>query len=123
MEENYARTEREMTELSYEARQPWVNRAMSDAGRAQATRLLRAAVLVGLAYYIGARIGFELTLKPSPVSTLWPPNSILLAAFLLSPTRSWWALLGGCLRRPPDGAAPGRYPDSHGAGLVRQQCQ
>ncbi|HWN17465.1 MAG TPA: MASE1 domain-containing protein [Gemmatimonadales bacterium] len=84
-----------MTELSYEARQPWVSRAMSDAGRAQATRLLRAAVLVGLAYYIGARIGFELTLKPSPVSTLWPPNSILLAAFLLSPTRSWWALLGG----------------------------
>jgi PAS domain S-box-containing protein len=84
-----------MTDLSYEVRQPWANRAMSDAGRTQAMRLLRAAVLVGLAYYIGARIGFELTLKPSPVSTLWPPNSILLAAFLLSPTRSWWALLGG----------------------------
>src|SRR5687768_4842857 len=56
-------------------------------------RTARAAVLVGVAYYIGAKIGFALTLKPYPVSTLWPPNSILLAALLLTPTRSWWLLL------------------------------
>ncbi len=52
-----------------------------------------AALLVGVAYYAGAKIGFALTFGPHPVSTLWPPNSILLAALLLSQPRSWWFLL------------------------------
>ncbi|HEU5154914.1 MAG TPA: PAS domain S-box protein [Gemmatimonadales bacterium] len=53
----------------------------------------RAALLVGVAYYVGARLGFLLTLHPIPVSTLWPPNSLLLAGLLLTPYRYWWALL------------------------------
>ena len=52
-----------------------------------------AALLVGSGYYIGAKIGFALTFQPHPVSTLWPPNSILLSALLLSRTRVWWFLL------------------------------
>ena len=56
-------------------------------------RLALAAVSVGAAYYIGAKIGFALTFQPHPVSTLWPPNSILFAALLLSTPRSWWFLL------------------------------
>ena len=52
-----------------------------------------AALLVGSGYYIGAKIGFALTFQTHPVSTLWPPNSILLAALLLSRTRIWWFLL------------------------------
>lgn len=52
-----------------------------------------SALMVGSGYYIGAKIGFALTFQPHPVSTLWPPNSILLAALLLSRTRSWWFLL------------------------------
>jgi two-component system sensor histidine kinase UhpB len=52
-----------------------------------------AALVVASAYYIGAQIGFGLTFKPHPVSTLWPPNAILFAALLLSPVRSWWFLL------------------------------
>src|SRR5262245_64846477 len=59
-------------------------------------QLLRPAVgvlLVGIGYYVGARIGFALTFQPHPVSTLWPPNSILLAALLLSRPRSWPLLL------------------------------
>jgi PAS domain S-box-containing protein len=55
--------------------------------------LLLAASLVCVGYYLGARVGFALTIYPSPVSTLWPPNSILLAALLLAPTRSWPLLL------------------------------
>lgn len=55
-------------------------------------RPVLAALSVSVAYYIGAKIGFALTFKPHPVSTLWPPNSILFAALLLSPVR-WWALL------------------------------
>jgi integral membrane sensor domain MASE1 len=52
-----------------------------------------AALLVGSGYYIGAKIGFALTFQPNPVSTLWPPNAILLSALLLSRTRVWWFLL------------------------------
>src|SRR5687767_12366532 len=52
-----------------------------------------AAVMVGVGYYVGARIGFALTFEPHPVSTLWPPNSILLAALVLTPFRWWWRLL------------------------------
>jgi len=51
-----------------------------------------AAVLVSVAYYLGAKLGFKLTLQPQPVSVLWPPNAILLAALLLTPHR-WWGLL------------------------------
>ena len=59
-------------------------------------RILRpalAALSVGAAYFIGAKIGFALTFQPHPVSTLWPPNSILFAALILSKPRSWWFLL------------------------------
>jgi PAS domain S-box-containing protein len=52
-----------------------------------------AAALVCVGYYLGARVGFAFTIHPSPVSTLWPPNSILLAALLLAPRRSWAILL------------------------------
>jgi two-component system sensor kinase FixL len=50
-------------------------------------------LLVALAYYVGAKIGFALTLRPHPISVLWPPNSILLAALLLTPVRVWWVIL------------------------------
>lgn len=46
-------------------------------------------LLAGSAYYLGARFGFLLTTHPTPVSTLWPPNAILLA-FLLLQKRSRW---------------------------------
>ena len=60
-------------------------------------KALKAALLVCLAYYLGAKLGFALTLKPSPISTLWPPNSIVLAALLLTPTRWWGLILLGAL--------------------------
>src|SRR5215510_4750334 len=41
-------------------------------------------------YYVGSRVGFALTFYPHPVSVLWPPNSILAAALLLTPVRIWW---------------------------------
>ena len=56
-------------------------------------RPVLAALLVSAAYYIGAKLGLALTFQPHPVSTLWPPNSILFAALLLSPVRWWWFLL------------------------------
>lgn len=51
------------------------------------------ALLVAVGYYVGAKLGFALTFRPHSVSTLWPPNAILLAALLLTPARAWWRVL------------------------------
>ena len=55
------------------------------------TIAIGACVFVG--YYLGARLGFALTFHPHPVSVLWPPNSILVAALLLTPPRIWGFVL------------------------------
>jgi two-component system sensor kinase FixL len=54
---------------------------------------VRAAAWVFVGYYLGARIGFALTFQPHPISVFWPPNSVLLAALLLTPPRVWLLLL------------------------------
>src|SRR5881394_3140925 len=56
-------------------------------------RVAGIALCVFVGYYLGAKIGFALTLRPHPVSVLWPPNSIFLAALLLTPVRVWWVIL------------------------------
>jgi PAS domain S-box-containing protein len=61
----------------------WLPRSWRDP------RLPAAAAALGAAYYVGAKIGFALTFQPNPISVLWPPNSMLLAALLLTPV-SWW---------------------------------
>jgi C4-dicarboxylate-specific signal transduction histidine kinase/integral membrane sensor domain MASE1 len=48
---------------------------------------------IALAYYAGANIGFILRFPPQTPSVLWPPNSILTAALLLTPVRRWWLYL------------------------------
>lgn len=58
--------------------------------RSYPVRPALTALLVFLGYYFGAKIGFALTFQPHPVSMLWPTNSILLAALLLTPVRRWW---------------------------------
>jgi PAS domain S-box-containing protein len=55
------------------------------------TLLASFCVLIG--YYVGAKVGFALTFQPHPVSVLWPPNSILVSALLLTSPRVWWILL------------------------------
>jgi two-component system, LuxR family, sensor kinase FixL len=55
--------------------------------------LLMVGLWVFTGYYLGCKIGFALTFQPHPVSVLWPPNSVLVAALLLTPPRSWWFVL------------------------------
>ncbi len=52
--------------------------------------LVGAALLVGISYYAGTRIGFAWTPRGHPNSAFWPPNAILLAALLLAPRKAWW---------------------------------
>jgi len=56
-------------------------------------RSLVVALLVAAGYYFTAKIGFAFALQPGSVSTLWMPNSLLLAGLLLVPKRSWWVIL------------------------------
>ena len=51
------------------------------------------AVITGIIFYVGTRVGFALTPHGQPNSAFWPPNAILLAALLLSPRTVWWILL------------------------------
>ena len=55
--------------------------------------MLVTGLVVFVGYYLGAKIGFALTFQPHPVSVLWPANSILVAALLLTPPRIWWFIL------------------------------
>ena len=66
-----------------------MTRQAPTAGQSQ----ILTALLVCAGYFLGSKIGFALTIHPSPISILWPPNAILLAALLLAPTRTWWWLL------------------------------
>ena len=70
---------------------PWGTRSGPVAGWAA------PALAVAVGYYLAARVGFAFTLQPYPISTLWPPNALLLAALLLAPTRAWWWVLAAAL--------------------------
>jgi PAS domain S-box-containing protein len=69
------------------------SRAQSSWLRFGDLRPVSISILVGVAYYFGAKLGFALKFQPHPVSVLWLPNSILLAGLLLTPVRTWWLLL------------------------------
>ena len=55
--------------------------------------LLMLGLWVFAGYYLGCKIGFALTFQPHPVSVLWPPNAVVVAALLLTPARLWWFVL------------------------------
>ena len=61
------------------------------------------AVITGIIFYVGTRVGFALTPNGQPNSAFWPPNAILLAALLLAPRKVWWILLVAMV--PPHFAA------------------
>src|SRR2546423_9042379 len=63
-----------------------------------AGRMAPLALSAAVAYYAGAQVGFMLRFPESPLSVIWPPNAILLAALLLVPTRQWRVVL---LAEPP----------------------
>jgi PAS domain S-box-containing protein len=68
-------------------------RAVLTREEASLRRTALVALLVCAGYYLTAKIGFAFALQPGSVSILWMPNSILLAALLLTSPRSWWMVL------------------------------
>jgi PAS domain S-box-containing protein len=65
--------------------------------RGRRRRLVFGAIATGVGYYLGAKIGFALTASAEPISTLWPPNAILMGALLLAPVNAWLPILLGTL--------------------------
>ena len=55
-------------------------------------RHVGALILVGAAYYLGARLGLSLSLVRDNVTPLWPPTGIAVAAFLLWGREIWPAV-------------------------------
>ncbi|MCP3176395.1 diguanylate cyclase [Desulfuromonas sp. KJ2020] len=52
-------------------------------------KIFVSMLLVGAAYYVGAWTGVHQTITPEGIAVLWPPNAILLSAFLVLPYRRW----------------------------------
>src|SRR5918994_1792850 len=53
-------------------------------------QLLLTALLIGVAYYVGALLSFSLRVPSTRSSIIWIPNAILLAAFVVTPVKRWW---------------------------------
>src|SRR4051812_33091502 len=56
-------------------------------------QILLISLLVFIGYFLGSILGFALTYSPRPISMLWPANTILAAALVLTPPRIWWSIL------------------------------
>jgi len=54
------------------------------------SRTALIAALVGTAYYFGAKLGLVLSTPPDYIATFWPPNTVILAALILTDRRRWW---------------------------------
>src|SRR5687767_3283736 len=72
-------------------------------------QLLLTALLIGVAYYVGALLSFTLRVPSTRSSIIWIPNAILLAAFVVTPVKRWWlwilaALPGHILAQSRDAA-------------------
>src|SRR5438309_10947985 len=89
------------------------------------------ALATALAYYFGTKFGYLFTPASTPIGTLWPPNAILLAALLLTPTRIWVFLLLGVLPAHllaqlgagvPPATAIGWFCSNAGEALVGAAC-
>ncbi len=48
-------------------------------------------LVIGVAYYLLARLGVALGVPPDGIAVFWPPNAIILCTFLILPTGRWWA--------------------------------
>ncbi len=57
--------------------------------RSDGVSSLAAGGRFALVYFVGAEVGYALSLGPAVGGTFWPPSGITLAVFLLAPLRIW----------------------------------
>lgn len=90
-------TDADVVSSPIEAAEPDAANTANSSVRLQHHQPLWAACLLAVAYVAGVHVGLALTFPSSSVSTLWPPNAIVLAALLLMPPRTWWLLIAAVL--------------------------
>jgi integral membrane sensor domain MASE1 len=101
-----------------------VSTSESDESPALANRILpvvMVALLVGISYYVGTRIGFAWNPAGRPNSTFWPPNAILVAALLAVRRKEWWTLLLAVLAAQHGRSITGRSAGVDSGRLVLNQ--
>jgi len=87
-----------------------------------ARRVAATAILVGVAYYLGAKAGLVLRFPSSTPSVIWPPNSILTATLLLTAPRRWWIYLLAALPGHLAAELPTAFPTPLVLGLYATNC-
>ncbi len=92
------------------------------AAAASPWRAVTGALLVAAAYYVGANLGLILRFPPTTPSVLWPPNSMLTAALLLSAPRRWWLFLLAALPAHLAAELPAGWPLSLVLALFVTNC-
>src|SRR5438034_4154540 len=68
---------------------PERNAGMKVLAPHESLRRLARALLIGLAYFISARISVTLLIQPQNIASFWPPSGLLVGALMISPTQSW----------------------------------
>lgn len=63
------------------------------ASFADSARFGAYVLLLGVAYYLGVRVGMGFRFQSSHVPIVWPAGGVLVAALWLTPRRRWWILL------------------------------
>jgi PAS domain S-box-containing protein len=62
-------------------------------GLASVYEIALGALIISIAYYLGALVGVALLYPNALYSAIWPPNAIMLAVLLMTPARRWWVYL------------------------------
>src|SRR3954469_11141965 len=68
-----------------------------ESGAESMGRSSLGALATGSAYFLTAEFCARISFPSAPVSVLWAPNAILLAALALARPRSWWLYLATVL--------------------------
>jgi PAS domain S-box-containing protein len=55
----------------------------------QKKQIVIGSAILALCYYLSAKVGLILSVKPDYISVLWIPNAVLLTALLVSPYHYW----------------------------------
>jgi signal transduction histidine kinase/integral membrane sensor domain MASE1/GAF domain-containing protein len=84
--------------------------------------LVGRLLVVALAYYVGASVGFVLTFPQVTPSVLWPPNAIVTTTLLLTRPHRWWMYLLAILPAHLAVELPVLSPPSLVFGLFFTNC-
>src|SRR4051812_8440379 len=76
---------------------PSRNTLIDEFAADESLRRIGLGLVAAIGYYLGTKLGFVLTPHETPISTLWPPNAILLAILLLVSKRDWWVPISAVL--------------------------